>query len=220
MSLRAIFEKFFPYTFVKFLVVIKAKLKGILTNSYSGDGEDKFLMNYFKNKKNGFYVDIGAHDPLYLSNTYIFYKKGWRGINIDPTPGIMVKFNKIRPNDINLEIPISDKKEILKFNLNKEPSHNSFLNSVNVLDIKEVETFTLNEIFDKYIKSDINIDFISIDTEGFDYKVLTSFDINKYRPNVIIIENEDKKIDSYLSKNEYVKLFKSRYNLIYKDNKF
>jgi len=68
---------------------------------YSQDGEDIILKEFFSGKEKGFYVDIGAHHPLRLSNTYLFYKKGWSGINIDAMPGSMKIFNKKRRRDIN-----------------------------------------------------------------------------------------------------------------------
>ena len=66
------------------------------------------LRRIFIGKLTGFYVDIGAHHPKRFSNTYIFYQRGWRGINIDAKPGTKEVFNKLRPRDINLEVPISE----------------------------------------------------------------------------------------------------------------
>ena len=94
--------------------------------SYSQEGEDLILNRFFNNKENGFYVDVGAHHPRRFSNTYSFYKKGWRGINIDALPGSMVAFNKERPNDINLEIGISKKESELLYYMFNEPALNTF----------------------------------------------------------------------------------------------
>ena len=58
--------------------------------SYSQEGEDLILERFFEGKEIGFFVDIGAHHPMRFSNTYIFYLKGWRGINVDATPGSMI----------------------------------------------------------------------------------------------------------------------------------
>ncbi len=76
-------------------------------NSYSQEGEDMVLRRLFEQKTVGYYVDVGAHHPKRFSNTYYFYKRGWRGINIDAMPGSMKLFNKMRPRDINVEIPVS-----------------------------------------------------------------------------------------------------------------
>ena len=77
--------------------------------SFAQEGEDRVLFSLLfklhggKHIDNGFYVDVGAHHPYYLSNTYIFYRQGWRGLNIDAMPGSMALFEKNRPRDINLE---------------------------------------------------------------------------------------------------------------------
>ena len=78
--------------------------------SYSQEGEDMILMRLFENQKMGFYVDVGAHHPKRFSNTYFFYKLGWKGINVDAMPGSMTAFNRIRARDINIEKPVSNKK--------------------------------------------------------------------------------------------------------------
>src|SRR3989344_4572766 len=71
--------------------------------SYSQSGEDMILRSIFDDKKEGFYVDVGAFHPKLYSNTYYFYKRGWRGINIEPNPG--ANFG-IRKGDINLKCGI------------------------------------------------------------------------------------------------------------------
>ena len=61
--------------------------KGNILLSYSQQAEDLSIQRYFgEEKMNGFFVDVGAFDPIKYSNTYLFYKKGWRGINIEPNP--------------------------------------------------------------------------------------------------------------------------------------
>lgn len=73
---------------------------------FSQEGEDIILRTIFLNKSKGFFVDVGAHDPIYLSNTYYFYLNGWRGINIDINPSAIEKFNRVRPEDINLKCAV------------------------------------------------------------------------------------------------------------------
>ena len=64
-----------------------------------------FLKKNFSKSLDTF-IDVGAHHPMRFSNTYLFYKKKWKGINIDPLPGSMKLFNKLRPRDINLELGV------------------------------------------------------------------------------------------------------------------
>src|SRR4051794_10306733 len=72
-------------------------------SSYSQEGEDMVLRRVFNNKRGGFFVDVGAHHPRMYSNTYYFYLRDWRGINIDAMPGGMAAFDRMRPGDINVE---------------------------------------------------------------------------------------------------------------------
>jgi hypothetical protein len=104
----------------------KKKYPLYLNESYSQEGEDAILYRLFENLQNGFFVDIGAHHPFRFSNTYKFYKLGWRGINIDAMPGSMEAFKAARPNDINLEIPVSDKEEDLPFFTFNDHALNTF----------------------------------------------------------------------------------------------
>ena len=94
--------------------------------SYAMDNEDTAVLNYFKDKKNGFYIDVGAHHPMRFSNTYLFYKKKWKGIYIDALPGSMKLFNKLRPRDINLELGVGQKEEELNYYMFNETALNSF----------------------------------------------------------------------------------------------
>ncbi|HEX4925757.1 MAG TPA: hypothetical protein VFV50_16810, partial [Bdellovibrionales bacterium] len=72
-------------------------------SSHAQFGEDMVLRSYLGDKPRGFYVDLGAHHPYYLSNTYHFYRKGWRGLNVDAAPGSMRPFQELRPRDLNVE---------------------------------------------------------------------------------------------------------------------
>lgn len=179
------------------------------TLSYSQEGEDLILHRFLENKSNGFYVDVGAHHPKRFSNTYMFYKKGWRGINIDPMPGSLDNFNKERPDDINLEIGISNTQGELKYHMFNESALNTFsaveankkngLRNYKIIGTKLIPTFSLEYIFDNYLDDKQTIDFISIDVEGLDLEVLKSNDWNRYRPQLVLIEDLQR-----LSLNEFI----------------
>ncbi len=168
------------------------------TLSYSQEGEDLILKRIFEGQKTGFYVDVGAHHPKRFSNTYLFYKMGWRGINIDAMPGSMDEFKEVRPEDINLEIAVSDKEEKLIFHIFNEPALNTFnaiqadkylLNTnYKVIDNKELRTFTLRGVLKKYNPEGKQIDFMSIDVEGLDLQVLKSNNWIKSKPIIILVE--------------------------------
>jgi hypothetical protein len=78
------------------------------------------LSHILRLKPVGFYVDVGAYHPIRVSNTWLFYLKEWRGINIGASPGSMRRFKKIRPNDTNLEVAISNTDGELTFYQMKE----------------------------------------------------------------------------------------------------
>lgn len=166
--------------------------------SYSQEGEDLILRRHFEDKRKGFYVDVGAHHPFRFSNTYIFYKKGWCGMNIDAMPGSMEPFNKFRSRDINLEIAVSDKSEELTYYAFEEPALNSLSRELSeeirckrhkILFTKKIQTETLESILDQHLPKDQQIDFLSIDVEGLDYRVLKSNNWKKYRPEVVLVES-------------------------------
>ena len=171
---------------------------GYATKSYSQDGEDMILKALFGAQKNGFYVDVGAHHPKRFSNTYFFYKQGWRGINIDAMPGSMKLFNIARPKDVNIEKPVSDKKQVLTYYAFNEPALNGFSKELSVERdkkkeyfiefTKDIETSTLAEILDNNLPENQQIDFLSIDVEGLDFMVLKSNNFDKYKPKIILIE--------------------------------
>ena len=86
------------------------------------DNEDTAVLNYFKDKKNGFYVDVGCYHPIHRNNTYLLHKQDWKGINIDTSEFSIDLFNHMRPNDLNYNYAISNKNEMIKLFYQKELS--------------------------------------------------------------------------------------------------
>lgn len=168
------------------------------TKSYAQEGEDMILRRIFEKQKKGFYVDVGAHHPKRFSNTYHFYKSGWRGINIDAMPGSMSIFNKVRPRDINLEMAISSKKEKLVYYAFSDSALNSFSKDLSlrrdreggnkIVFTKELETVPLKEVLSRYVPQGTQICFLSADVEGMELQVLQSNDWNKYKPKIVLVE--------------------------------
>lgn len=179
----------------------KPKDASYLNESYSQEGEDNILNRIFEHQKDGFFIDVGAHHPIRFSNTYKFYKIGWRGINIDAMPGSMEAFKNKRPEDINLEIPVSDVETDSRFYMFNEPALNTFSeenarevernNSAYKMEkVVTISTKRLDSILDQYLPAAQQISFLSIDAEGYDYKILLSNNWQKYHPEVVLIESE------------------------------
>jgi FkbM family methyltransferase len=87
----------------------------LLMLSYSQHGEDIHLSWLFPDKTDGFYVDVGANDPTFLSVTKHFYDRGWSGVNVEPVPSLCEKLRAERPRDLNLNIGISNREGALTF---------------------------------------------------------------------------------------------------------
>ena len=102
------------------------KMEFWVNSHYSQEGEDILLNKIFSGKKEGFYIDIGAHHPKRFSNTYLFYQKGWQGINVDCMPGSMKLFKKLRPRDINLELGVSENESEKDYYVFNDTALNSF----------------------------------------------------------------------------------------------
>lgn len=179
-------------------VYLKNIFRLYATKSYSQEGEDLILQRIFENKQKGFYVDVGAHHPFRFSNTYLFYKKGWRGINLDAMPNSMKIFKRYRSRDINLEIPVGKDGDCLTYHIFNEPALNTFDKSriegilqkpEYTLQKKiEIQIKSLKSILDEYLPKRQCIDFMSIDVEGLDFEVIKSNDWTKYRPKILLVE--------------------------------
>ena len=168
--------------------------------SYSMDGEDLIIFDYFKEKKKGFFIDVGCYHPIHRNNTFLLYKKGWKGINIDIHSFSIDLFNYIRTKDLNYNFAISDKNEILNMYYQKELSQLSTIDYEQAKKVfqgpikkKKIQALTLNEIL-KRSKIEKKIDLLDIDVEGSDYKVLQSLSFDKHKPELICVEIHEKNI--------------------------
>lgn len=198
--------------------------------SFSQYHEDIFVDVILKCKNNGFYVDIGANHPTDLSNTKRFYDRGWRGINIEPNPSLFTAFQRDRAGDINLNVGVGDATEILPFYVMSASTLSSFdkdaaleggkLHGAILEKVIEVEVCPLQQIFEKYDCKDI--DLLSVDTEGYDLRVIQSNDWVKWRPRVIIIETnqDDGAVNSFLIDKGYELVFDNLTNAIYVENDY
>ena len=198
------------------------------SNNFSQEGEDIFLIDFFKDRLNGFYIDVGAFHPYRINNTYLLYKKGFRGINIDISATSIDFFNFARPDDVNLNIGASDKFEDKIFFSKKNLSfHNTLSKSLAESDIQtepfkkkySISCKPLDYIIKKTKFSNKTIDFLNIDAEGYDYQVLLGLNLKRYNPKVICIEISslvDKKNEQYKNTKIYKYLLKHGYKLSWK----
>jgi len=180
---------------IKFLYFFLNKILSIFSykKSYSQGSMDLIFNKIFKNKKKGIYIDVGCQHPNKNNNTYLLYKKGWSGINIDLDKVNIDLFNYNRPNDYNFNTAISDKIEVLdlyyyhqKSPINTLDKNVSNKQTSEVEKLIKIQTNTLTNIIQKTpIKI---VDILSIDVEGFELKVLKGLDFETYNPKIIVVE--------------------------------
>lgn len=212
----------------KKLKILKRKFK-YKKKSYSFGGVDLLIDYIFKNKKKGFYVDIGCQHPISNNNTYLLFKKGWSGINIDLDQTNIDLFNIERPIDINICSALSSEEGIEKlyFFHNGSPINSlnqsiSNLNNSKINKVTDIKVNILNNFLEKYqIKK---IDFLNIDVEGHELNVLKGFDIDFFKPSVICVEFLDTsmnkmefkniKLDNILNSEIYKFLINHKYHLV------
>jgi FkbM family methyltransferase len=165
--------------------------------SYSQEGEDMLLDRFLVHRHSGFYVDVGAHHPKRLSNTYRLYRRGWMGLNIDANPGSMALFRKIRPRDINIEAAVSFTRQELTYYIFNEPALNTFSKDLalervseiySIIEEVKILTVPLWQLLDQHIPAGTVIDMLTVDVEGLDYDVLRSNDWGRYSPEFILVE--------------------------------
>lgn len=236
--MKLFFEKLKIYGPKKYLSFVLNELRvkffqQLIKKSYSMLKEDLVIDKLLDHKKKGFYVDIGANDPVRFNNTKRFYDKGWQGINIEPNKIKFLKLKKQRPKDINLNFGIASKEKRLNFfhidvdmlsTFSRKDAVKHEKEGFKILACEKVSVKRLDYIFSHYAKGK-KIDFISIDTEGYDLEVLKSNNWNKYRSQLICIEfgpqdtRNNAKKDTFLRSIHYSKIYQNGLNLIYKDSK-
>lgn len=176
---------------------------------YSQVEQDKFINeNFFKNKKNGIFVDIGAHDGITISNTYFFEKElGWTGVCFEPLPDIYQQLIKNR-SCICINACVSEKNEPVDF-VQVEGYSEMLSGMVSTYNpkhfqrlqreiekmggsyvITQVPSVNINTILEQYNLK--NIDYISIDTEGSEFEILKSIDFDKINIYTLSVENNYK----------------------------
>ena len=203
-------------------------LKFFFKSSQSQFGEDKKIVKLFHKNKKGMYLDVGCFHPIRQNNTYLMYKLGWKGINIDLNPLSIELFNVARTNDINICAALSSKKstETVYFDhslsslntISKE--HILFLKKafgLNKLKKRKIKTITLTGLLKK--NKIRKIDFMNIDIEGSELKVLKTLNFNYFDIKVICIEmlNQFFTKRNKINKDKIIKIFKqNNYTLKFK----
>jgi hypothetical protein len=204
---------------------------------YSQFSQDKYIYeNCFKNKTDGFFVDIGASDPINGSNTMFFEELGWSGILVEPIKKDFENLQKVRKTPAE-NVAIYNKSGMFKFLLcggyikvlsgllcEQHPKHlkriiNEFFAHGDSMEIIKIQTITLEELLKKYNRTEI--DYLSIDTEGSEYSILKNIDFDKIYIKCISVENNyhDNNIEILLKSKGFEKINRLECDDIYLNKK-
>lgn len=163
--------------------------------SYAQAGEDlvlDFLTNY---QPNGFYVDVGCNHPRKGSNSFRFYRKGWRGIAIDANADFGPQYRRIRPRDRFVQACVSDTVGAVDFHVFQGDALSSISGKALFDDpekyaVKRIEQLTTRRLDDILTNENAppQFEFLSIDVEGHDEAVLRSINLARFAPQIILIE--------------------------------
>ena len=198
------------YYFYKLLKIYRNKKPA---THYGEFGEDILVNRILKNIKKGRYVDVGCYHPFKGSLTVELYNRGWKGINIDLSKTSIDLFNIVRKKDINLNLAVSD------FNGETNYYENSPINQQNSLikdnddqKIIKIECSRLNSVLEK--NKIENFEYLNIDVEGYEEKVIQGINLIKFKPILITIENNNLHIKDYMNSEIYNILIKNKYIFI------
>lgn len=191
--------------------------------SYAQNCEDVILYRALRNVDKGFYIDVGAYDPVIDSVTKAFYERGWRGINIEPVKKWFERLVEDRPEDINLQIVINNEPGVVRLYEVVDTGLSTLVPEVAEkhrqagFQIQEyfVPALTLNSVYDSYSVGEIH--FLKIDVEGAEAAVLASIDLERIRPWIILVEatEPNSTVENFMAWESY--LTGHRYEFVYFD---
>lgn len=199
-NMKTLLRKWLPSGVLNWLYRLRVSILSYSARSYSQEGEDMILRRIFQGRQDGFYIDVGAYHPKHWSNTYYFYRRGWRGISIDAMPGSMNLFRKLRPRDICIEAAVAEHEAESDFYVFNGRALNTFdaqlaaqraSGETRVVETRKVRTRRLDNILAESLPAGEQIQFMSIDVEGLDLSVLKSNDWSRFRPEYILVEAWD-----------------------------
>jgi FkbM family methyltransferase len=183
---------------------VRALLNPAARSVYGQTGEDMLIGHFVNTAKPDFYVDVGCNDPLFKSNTLSLYLRGWRGLAIDGNPELVNRFRYARPRDSAVCAVISNEERMVEFAISARHElstvsrdfEQNFMRPGEVKERRSVRTVRLQSILENNSVPS-RFGFLSIDCEGHDYEVITSFDLNHYRARLIVIEMHGFSIEQY-----------------------
>lgn len=165
--------------------------------SYAQNFEDVMLSRALSGVEAGFYIDVGAQDPIADSVTRAFYVRGWRGINIDPVKHWHQRLKEDRPHDINLRLAVGATQgeirvhEVADSGLSTTSDDYAARHEESGFSVSSemVEMTTLDAIMAEQRVREVH--FLKIDVEGAEKDVLTGISLRDVRPWIILVESRE-----------------------------
>ena len=169
--------------------------------SYGYTGEDRLIESLLKPlvTYNGYYVEVGCNEPRFISNTFLLYRRGWRGVCIDANEQLIRKFGRIRPRDQAVCAFVAHESQplaYLEFGNNVLSTADAqyvpqyLAQGEQIERTRQVQPRTLTAILDEH-HAPARFDLLAVDAEEFDLSVLQSLDFDRYRPRLVMVEAED-----------------------------
>jgi FkbM family methyltransferase len=172
--------------------------------SYAGSAEDLFAAKFF-DSRNGFYVDIGAFHPKVASTTYLLYRRGWRGLNIDLDAAKIALFRRVRPRDISVCAAVKGSESgtatVYRVDRDRLGSMTSLDEAFSrrraaefgwTLEEATVPVRPVNDILAEHVPvrdgKPVAIDFLNIDVEGIEHEILGALDFSRFAPRCAMVE--------------------------------
>ena len=166
--------------------------------AYSQYGEDLIIDAITGLSAVGFYVDVGANDPVVLNNTKRFHTRGWHGLNVEPNPDLMSRIQEDRPADDNLNTGVGAEDRIMDFYRIDPNTLSTFDASAaddnirafpgaEIVEVIPVQVTTLTSLFSKHVPRHQVIDFMSMDVEGGELAALGGNDWEVWRPRLVLL---------------------------------
>jgi len=172
--------------------------------SFSQFGEDLRVRSFASQMgiSRGFYVDAGAYDPIWGSNTLWLYKAGWTGVNIEMVPERLAEFQARRPLDHNVCAALDCEEREVFYSADRQ-TENRIYREPTGSAVHRVKTRTLNSVLADLGLPDRAIDYLNIDCEHADFRVLQGLSLERHPVRLLTIEaldpQNENEIKAYLS---------------------
>ena len=166
------------------------------------DREAELVWDFFGQRDSGFFVEVGANGPRFLSQTWHLEEKGWRGILVEPNPACALQLRLERQNATVFQVACSspEKTGEALFHFSNSSGLSGLEKHVDDPNIvydrsEKVKVMTLDAILES--AGNPRIDFLSIDVEGTELDVLTGFNLARHRPSLLLVEDKVNNLEKH-----------------------